>query len=51
MYDPWACTKEEEAGGWGVQGEGGKRREKKWDNCDSITNEIYLKMKSFKIIN
>ena len=26
-----------------VQGGGGKRGEKKWDNCNSIINEIYLK--------
>ena len=29
-----------ECRGWGVQGRGGKRGEKNWDNCNSIINKI-----------
>ena len=29
----------------GVQGRGGERGEKKWNNYNSIINKIYLKMK------
>ena len=29
----------------GVQGRGAYKREKHWDNCKSIINEIYLKKK------
>ena len=44
MYDPWTRTKEGECM-WeqvcraeGIKGE-------KWDNCNSITNKMYLKNK------
>ena len=30
--------------GWGCRAERNKR-EKKWDNCDSVINKIYLKKK------
>ena len=31
--------------GEGVQGRGGIQEEKQWDNCNSIVNKIYLKLK------
>ena len=31
----------ENDGGRGVQGEGNKGERKKWNNCNSIINEIY----------
>ena len=33
----------EDAGGRAVQGRGGKRGRKKWDNCNIIINKIYFK--------
>ena len=31
------------AGGRGVQGRGGIKGRKKWDNCNGIINKIYFK--------
>ena len=42
MYDPWTWTKEEEWW-WGGTGQRGIKGRKKWDNCNSIINKIYLK--------
>ena len=45
MYNPWTQTKRGECwreGGCIAEGDKG---EKKWDNCNSIINKIYLKRK------
>ena len=36
----------ENASGRSVTGQRGIKERKKWDNCNSIINKIYLKMKS-----
>ena len=36
-------------GGWSSAGWRGYKGEKKWDNCNSIINKIYLKIKNLKI--
>ena len=48
MYDPWARTKEGTAGEKGDTGWGGQRG-KNWDNCNSLTNKIYLKKREMLI--
>ena len=35
----------ENGAGWGVQGRGGIKGRKNWDNCHSIINNIYIKIK------
>ena len=49
------CTTHGHAVRWGHDGGGGvqavgDKGEKKWDNCNSIINKIYLKNKIYKII-
>ena len=45
MHDPWTRTKVGIAGGnGGVPARKGQRG-KNWDNCNSIINKIYLKIK------
>ena len=48
MYDPWTRTKEGDAVGRGCAGQRGIKERKKWDNCNSIINKIYLKRKKNK---
>ena len=46
MYNPWTWTKGRNAGGLGGKGQGGKAEN--WENCNSIINKIYLKLRKKK---
>ena len=46
MYDPWTRTKGRGSWReWGYWAKGDKGEKKEWDNCNSIINKIYLKIK------